>query len=59
MIERKLAQLNRDFDASLIEVNGDISKSANGCLIEDKYEVGPDPMERPKRIMSDSLIPIH
>jgi hypothetical protein len=36
MTERKLAHDNRDFDASLIEVNGDIRRRAKGSLIEAK-----------------------
>jgi len=34
MTERKLAQDNRDLDASLIEVNGDIRRRAKGSFTE-------------------------
>ena len=55
----KEAQPSNDFAASLIEVYGDIRSKAYGLLNDAKYEVGPLPMDRPKRIISFSLIPIH
>lgn len=53
------AQLNRLLEASLIEVKGDIRSSAKGYLMEARYDVGPEPIDLPKSMISDSLIPMH
>jgi len=55
----KEAQPRRDLAASLIEVNGDINRRACGVFTEERYEVGPLPMDLPNRIISDSLMPTH
>ena len=42
-----------------MDVKGDIRRSAKGYLTEDKYDVGPLPIDRPNKMISDSLIPMH
>jgi hypothetical protein len=43
---------------SLIEVYGDIRSIVCAGYIDPKCEVGPLPMERPNKIMSECLIPM-
>ncbi len=42
---------------SLIEVKGDISRSAPGWFFEAKYVAGPVPIDLPNKRMEDSGIP--
>jgi hypothetical protein len=59
MIERKEAHPNRALAASLIDVYGDIRSKECGFFIDERYEVGPLPIDLPNNIISDSLIPMH
>lgn len=59
MSDKNEAQPNRALAASLIEVYGDINNRELGFLIDERYEVGPLPIDRPNKIISDSLIPMH
>lgn len=58
IIDRKAAHPSRDFAASLIEVYGDIRSRAKGLFIDERYDVGPLPIDLPKRIISYSFIPM-
>jgi hypothetical protein len=55
--DKNEAHPKRDLVASLIDMYGDISNKEAGRFLEERYEVGPLPILRPKRIMSFSYIP--
>ena len=59
IIDKNAAHPRSDFAASLIEVYGDIRRRAKGLFIEERYDVGPLPIDLPKRIISCSFIPMH
>jgi hypothetical protein len=58
IIERKAAHPSKDFAASFIDVYGDISRRAKGVFIEERYDVGPLPIDLPNRIISYSFMPM-
>ena len=50
-------QPNKSFAATLIDINGDIKSIEWQYFFDARYEVGPEPIDRPKIIISYSLIP--